>query len=161
MDIVVSEKQIINFLRRRISYEDLLWIVNDVQEMIDEGESVDTAVYDGIRDFIKSKKFTEIDEFGDDQSYWDSYLAFERPLVSYVKMKLGLEQTPILKKEFLENSYLCIMETKGYVDSLVKKFYGKSYDEEHEVIQSIMNKLIREDMGGDTGIHIPNTIYKD
>ena len=91
MDIVVSEKQIINFLRRRISYEDLLWIVNDVQEMIDEGESVDTAVYDGIRDFIKSKKFTEIDEFGDDQSYWDSYLAFERPLVSYVKMKLGLE----------------------------------------------------------------------
>ena len=102
MDIVVSEKQIINFLRRRISYEDLLWIVNDVQEMIDEGESVDTAVYDGVRDFIKSKKFTEIDEFGDDQSYWDSYLAFERPLVSYVKMKLGLEQTLICKKEFLE-----------------------------------------------------------
>ena len=91
MDIVVSEKQIINFLRRRISYEDLLWIVNDVQEMIDEGESEDTAVYDGIRDFIKSKKFTEIDEFGDDQSYWDSYLKYERPLVSYVKMKLGLE----------------------------------------------------------------------
>ena len=53
------------------------------------------------------------------------------------------------------------METKGYVDSLVKKFYGKSYDEEHEVIQSIMNKLIREDMGGDTGIHIKNTICED
>jgi hypothetical protein len=48
---------------------------------------VDTAVYDGIRDFIKSKKFTEIDEFGDEQSY----LKFERPLVSYVKMKLGLK----------------------------------------------------------------------
>ena len=91
MDVVVLEKQIINFLRRRFSYEDLLWIVNDVQEMIDEGESVDTAVYDGIRDFIKSKKFTEIDEFGDDQSYWDSYLRYERFLVSYVKMKLGLE----------------------------------------------------------------------
>lgn len=46
------------------------------------------------------------------------------------------------------------METKDYVDSLVKKFYGKSYDEEHEVIQSIMNKLIREDMGGDRGVHM-------
>ena len=91
MDIVVSEKQIMNFLRRRISYEDLLWIVNDVQEMIDEGESVDTAVYDGIRDFIKSKKFPDIDEFGDDQSYWNSYLKYERLLVSYVKIKLGLE----------------------------------------------------------------------
>jgi hypothetical protein len=91
MEIVVSEKQIINFLRRRFSSEDLLWIVNDVQEMIDEGESVDTAVYDGIREFIKSKKFAEIDEFGDDQEYWHSYLKYERPLVSYVKMKLGLE----------------------------------------------------------------------
>ena len=91
MDIIVSEKQIINFLRRRISSEDLLWILNYVKEMIDEGESVDTAVYDGIRDFIKSKKFPDIDEFGDDQSYWNSYLNYERPLASYVKMKLGIE----------------------------------------------------------------------
>ena len=90
MDYILTESQVLNFLRRRFSYEDLLWIVNDVQEMIDEGESVDTAVYDGIRDFIKSKKFTEIDEFGDDQSYWDSYLKYERPLVSYVKSKLDL-----------------------------------------------------------------------
>ena len=79
------------FLRRRFSPEDLLWIVNDVQEMIDEGESVDTAVYDGIRDFIKSKKFTEIDEFGDDQSYWDSYLKYEDALIPYVKSQLGLD----------------------------------------------------------------------
>ena len=91
MKYIISEPRLSMFLRRRFSAEDLLWIVNDVKEMIDEGESVDTAVYDGIRDFIKSKKFTEIDEFGDDQSYWDSYLKYERPLVSYVKMKLGLE----------------------------------------------------------------------
>ena len=90
MDYILTESQVLNFLRRRFSYEDLLWIVNDVKEMIYEGESVDTAVYDGIRDFIKSKKFTEIDEFGDDQSYWDSYLKYERPLVSYVKSKLDL-----------------------------------------------------------------------
>ena len=57
MDIIVSEKQIRNFLRRRLSPEDLLWIVNDVKEMIDEGESVSTAVYDGVREFIQSKKF--------------------------------------------------------------------------------------------------------
>ncbi len=91
MDIIVNEKQITNFLRRRFSYDDLIWIVNDVQEMIDEGESVDTAVYDGIRDFIKSKKFHDIDEFGDEQSYWNSYLNYEIPLVSYVKTQLGLE----------------------------------------------------------------------
>ena len=91
MKYIISEPRLSMFLRRRFSPEDLLWIVNDVQEMIDEGYGVESAVYDGIRDFIKSKKFTEIDEFGDDQSYWDSYLKYERPLVSYVKMKLGLE----------------------------------------------------------------------
>ena len=91
MDYILTESQVLNFLRRRFSYDDLIWIINDVQEMIVEGESVDTAVYDGIREFIKSKKFHDIDEFGDEQSYWNSYLKYEKALVSYVKMKLGLE----------------------------------------------------------------------
>ena len=91
MNIIVTEPQISLFLRRRFSPEELSWIVNDVKEMIDEGESLDTAVYDGIREFIKSKKFSDIDEFGDDASYWDSYLNYERPLVAFVKYKLGLD----------------------------------------------------------------------
>ena len=90
MEIIISKQQLQTFLKRRFSADDLLWIVNDVKEMIDQGESVDTAVYDGIREFIKSKKFSDIDEFGDEQSYWDSYLRYEKHLVSYVRMKLGL-----------------------------------------------------------------------
>jgi len=91
MKYIISEPRLSMFLRRRFSYEDLLWIVNEVKEMIDEGESVDTAVYDGIREFIKSKKFTDIDEFGDEQSYWDSYLKYEDALIPYVKSQLGLD----------------------------------------------------------------------
>jgi hypothetical protein len=91
MNIEITDKQLTTFLKRRFSVEDLKGIVNDVKEMIDGGESVENAVYDGIRDLIKSKRFPDIDEFGDDQSYWNSYLMYERPLVSYVKMKLGLE----------------------------------------------------------------------
>jgi aminopeptidase N len=91
MKYIISEPRLSMFLRRRFSPEDLLWIVNDVQQMIDEGYGVESAVYDGIRDFIKSKKFTEIDEFGDEQSYWDSYLKYEIALVSYVKSQLGLD----------------------------------------------------------------------
>ena len=90
MDIVVSEKQIINFLRRRFSSEDLLWIVNDVKKMIDQGYNVDTALYGGIREFIKSG-FADIDEFGYEQSYWDSYLKYEDALIPYVKSQLGLD----------------------------------------------------------------------
>jgi hypothetical protein len=77
-------------LKRRFSHEDLLWLVNDVKKMIDQGFGVESAVYDGIRQFIKSGELNDIDEFGNEQSYWDSYLKYERPLVSYVKSKLDL-----------------------------------------------------------------------
>ena len=90
MNIEISDERLKTFLRRRFSSDDLEWIVDDVKEMIDEGESVDTAVYDGIREFIKSKKFSDIDEFGDDDSYWSSYLKYEKPLVVFVKSQLNL-----------------------------------------------------------------------
>jgi hypothetical protein len=90
MDYIVKESQLTNFLKRRFSMEDLEQIVLDVKEMIDDGESLDTALYDGIRQLIKSKNFNDIDEFGDDESYWKSYLKYERELLAYVKSKLGL-----------------------------------------------------------------------
>jgi len=90
MNVQITDKQLTTFLRRRFSLEDLNWIVNDVKEMIDEGESLSTAVYDGVREFIQSKKFPDIDESGSVQSYWDSYMAYERPLVAFVKSQLNL-----------------------------------------------------------------------
>ena len=90
MNIEITDKQLTTFLKRRFSVEDLNRIVNDVKEMIDGGESVENAVYDGIRDLIKSKRFPDIDEFADDATYWDQYLMYEKPLVSYVKSKLNL-----------------------------------------------------------------------
>jgi hypothetical protein len=79
------------FLRRRFTNEDLKLIVDYVKDMIDGGVSVESATYDGIiRDFIKNKRFSDIDEFGTEQSYWDSYLKYEKALDNYVKTKLGL-----------------------------------------------------------------------
>ena len=91
MNYFITKTQLSIFLRRRFSPEELLWIVNDVKEMIDEGYGVESAVYDGIREFITSRNFTDIDEFGDEQSYWNSYLKYETALVSYVKSELGLD----------------------------------------------------------------------
>ena len=80
------------FLRRRFTNEDLKLIVDYVKDMIDGGVSVESATYDGIiRDFIKNKRFSDIDEFGTEQSYWDSYLKYEKALDNYVKTKLGLD----------------------------------------------------------------------
>ena len=90
MKYVITKPQLSIFLKRRFSHEDLLWLVNDVKKMIDQGFGVESAVYDGIRQFIKSGELDDIDEFGNEQSYWDSYLKYERPLVSYVKSKLDL-----------------------------------------------------------------------
>ena len=70
--------------------EDLEQIVNDVKGSIEQGDSLDDALYDGIRQLIKSKNFNDIDEFGDDESYWKSYLKYERELLAYVVSKLNL-----------------------------------------------------------------------
>ena len=88
--ILREETEIPLFVRRRFTLEDLEWLVNDVKEMIDDGESLDTAIYDGVREFIKGRKFSDINEFGPDNDYWDSYLKYERPLVRYVKSKLNI-----------------------------------------------------------------------
>jgi hypothetical protein len=87
--VLREETEIPLFLRRRFSPEDLEWLVNDVKEMINDGESLDTSIYDGVREFIKSKKFSDIDEFGLEAAYWESYLKYERPLVDYVKKSLS------------------------------------------------------------------------
>jgi hypothetical protein len=89
--ILKEETEVPAFLRRRFSSEDLDWLVNDVKELIDYGESLDTAIYDGIREFVKSRKFADIDEFGVEADYWESYLRYERPLVDYVKKKLRIK----------------------------------------------------------------------
>jgi transcriptional accessory protein Tex/SPT6 len=89
MDYIVKESQLTNFLKRRFSMEDLEQIVNEVKGSIEQGDSLDDALYDGIRQLIKSKKFNDIDEFGDDESYWNSYLKYEKELLAYVKSKLN------------------------------------------------------------------------
>ncbi len=53
MKYVITKPQLSIFLKRRFSHEDLLWLVNDVKKMIDQGFGVESAVYDGIRQFIK------------------------------------------------------------------------------------------------------------
>ena len=91
--VLSEETEIPLFVRRRFTLEELEWLVNDVKEMIDDGESLDTAIYDGVREFIKSKNFSDIDEFGLDADYWSSYLNYERPLVRYVKNKLNIRES--------------------------------------------------------------------
>jgi hypothetical protein len=91
MKYVITKPQLSIFLKRRFSHEDLLWLVNDVKKMIDQGFGVESAVYDGIRQFIKSGELNDIDEFGNEQSYWESYLKYETPLVAFVKSELGLD----------------------------------------------------------------------
>jgi hypothetical protein len=91
MNVIVSEPQLNLFLRRRFSPEELNQLLDNIKDLIDEQNIVDiSAVYDVIRQFIKSKKFSEIDEFGDDDSHWRSYLVYEKSLIAYVKSILNL-----------------------------------------------------------------------
>lgn len=92
MKYIVTEPQVSIFLRRRFSPEELDSLIDDARELIEDGGIMEImGVYDAVREFIKSKKFSDIDEFGDDDSYWDSYLKYEKALAAYVRHKLGLK----------------------------------------------------------------------
>lgn len=92
MNVIVTEPQLDLFLRRRFTSKELETLVDHAKELFDnEDDEVrkGTAIYDAVREFIKGANFPEIDEFADDATYWRSYLAYERPLVAYVRSKLS------------------------------------------------------------------------
>ena len=121
--VLKEETEVPLFVRRRFSLEDLEWLVNDVKEMIDDGESLDTAIYDGVREFIKSKNFSDIDEFGLDADYWSTYLDYERPLVRYVKSKLNIQES-ILREEMRP---LKVMRRTHLIDNEIAKLLDRVY----------------------------------
>ncbi len=91
MKYIINYSQLNNFIRRRFSIEDLNKLIEDTMELIEYGLDIESSVYDAVREFIKERKFSDIDEFGDEQSYWSSYLRYESPLVEFVKHALELE----------------------------------------------------------------------
>ena len=149
--ILREETEIPLFVRRRFTLEDLERLVNEVKEMIDDGDSLDTAIYDGIREFIKSKNFSDIDEFGLDADYWSTYLDYERPLVRYVKNELNIRESvlreeinPVLRKvmrrtaaidweiEFavrkvkIQNN-VCFMGEDAFIETVIEKTIDSMY----------------------------------
>ena len=91
MDYIVNYSQLAACIRRRFSIEDINQIIRSVKEQIEDGESVDTAVYDTIRHYLSLKNPSDINDDGVEQQYWDSYIKYETPLVEFVKYTLGLD----------------------------------------------------------------------
>lgn len=90
MKYKITHPQLTSFLKRRFSPDELKQIVEAVKEALEDGESVDTAVYDTIRHYIAIKRFQDINDSGTEQQYWDSYLKYEMPLVLFIKASLDL-----------------------------------------------------------------------
>ena len=85
------DKDLIIFLIRRFSIEELDDLIKDIQDQIEEGQSISDAIYDTVRQFIATKNLKDVNLTGTEQEYWDSYLRYEKPLIKYVKKKLGYE----------------------------------------------------------------------
>ena len=87
------------WFKRRFDLDELDDLIKDIKDQIEEGESLATAIYDTVRQFIATKRFSDINDNGTEQEYWDSYLRYEKPMIKYVKEKLGL--TDINESSFL------------------------------------------------------------
>ena len=136
--ILREETEVPAFLIRRFSSEDLDWLVNDVKELIDYGESLDTAIYDGTREFIKSRKFPDIYEFGPEADYWESYLRYERPIVDYVKKKLRI--TDNVNESVLREELLPRVRRRFLPDEMEKEFL-ESFDSAYRLTKD--RKVLR------------------
>ncbi len=79
------------WFKRRFDIDELDDLIKDIKDQIEEGESLDTAIYDTVRQFIATKNFSGINDTGTEQQYWDSYLMYEKPIIKYVKEKLGFD----------------------------------------------------------------------
>ena len=79
------------WFKRRFDIDELDDLIKDIKDQIEEGESLHTAIYDTVRQFIATKNFSDIDDTGTEQQYWDSYLRYEKPMIKYVKEKLGID----------------------------------------------------------------------
>ena len=86
--ILREETELPIFIRRRFTMKELDKLIDDVDELIYYGGTTEDSIYDAVREFIKERRFDDIDEFGDDQDYWRTYLKYETPLVKYVKHRM-------------------------------------------------------------------------
>lgn len=80
-------------LKRRVNNDVLDELIYTVKSLIDSGYDESDAIYDTVRQFIASKQFKLNND--SEQSYWDSYIEVEEPLVDYLKSKLNIRESVI------------------------------------------------------------------
>lgn len=80
-------------LKRRVNNDILDELIYTVKSLIDSGYDESDAIYDTVRQFIASKQFKL--NHDSEQSYWDSYIKVEEPLVNYLKSKLNIRESVI------------------------------------------------------------------
>ena len=83
-------------LKRRVNNDVLDELIYTVKSLIDSGYDESDAIYDTVRQFIATKQFKLKND--SEQSYWDSYIEVEEPLVDYVKSKLNIQES-VLREE--------------------------------------------------------------
>ena len=112
-------------LKRRVNNDVLDELIYTVKSLIDSGYNESDAIYDTVRQFIATKQFKLKND--SEQSYWDSYIEVEEPLVDYVKSKLNIQES-VLREE-----------TEGYKVNLVKKIIYTLYDNISSIEESTFN----------------------
>ena len=113
-------------LKRRVNNDVLDELIYTVKSLIDSGYDESDAIYDTVRQFIATKQFKLKND--SEQSYWDSYIEVEEPLVDYVKSKLNIQES-VLREE-----------TEGYKVNLVKKIIYTLYDNISSIEESTFNR---------------------
>jgi hypothetical protein len=93
--ILREETELPHFIRRRVSYnnmkrselpQEMIYIINNY---VDDGYDPEDLIYEMVRELLASESFQSlIDDSGNENQYWESYIKVEKPLVDYLKKNI-------------------------------------------------------------------------
>ena len=88
--ILREEYKLPPIIRRRYSQEDIENLIKNVKWYLESGYGKDEAIYGEVRNFIyTNRQDNDLNDNGNEQDYWDSYIKYERPLVDYILLRLN------------------------------------------------------------------------
>jgi|LakMenE01Jun11ns_1017448.scaffolds.fasta_scaffold9323179_2 hypothetical protein len=87
--ILREETELPHFIRRRVSRSELEEMIYIINNYVDDGYDPEDLIYEMVRELLASESFQSlIDDSGNENQYWESYIKVEKPLVDYLKKNI-------------------------------------------------------------------------
>ena len=118
--ILKEETELPAYIRRRVTPNDLEWLVRDVKISLSRGKNKSDALYDAIQNLISSNR-----ELLKDYDMFQDVYAFDEPLIRYINSKL--DEEPLNESILMEELSPRVRRRVNLIDDEVEKLLRIAY----------------------------------